>query len=402
MPRILALILAGGRVDELGVLTHLRPKSTVPFGGLYRIIDFPLSNLMNSGIDRVGVLCQYRASSIVEHIGNGCAWDMVGRDRGVTLLPPFQGLSASDWYKGTADAVYQNIDFIESIKPELILILSGDHVYRMDYQDMVAFHLENGAEVTCAFVEQGDGRRKGPSRFGEARIEEGEDPRGGRLLGYREKPEVPYSKWASMTVYLFDTNLLLSALYKNASSESHEFGRDIIPGLLSDGRRLFGYFFRGYWAYSRTLREYWQANMDLLGDEPKIDIDSWNIRTNLDHESIRDRGPAILGETARIEDSRLYNGVRVEGSVKRSILFPGVVVGEDAVVEDSILFFDTQVAPGAKVSNTISDICVTVGRDAMVGKKGADITTLGAGASILQGTVIAPGESVSPTRGMRS
>ena len=402
MPRILALILAGGRVDELGVLTHLRPKSTVPFGGLYRIIDFPLSNLMNSGIDRVGVLCQYRASSLVEHIGNGCSWDMVGRDRGVTLLPPFQGLSASDWYKGTADAVFQNIDFIESIKPELVLILSGDHVYKMDYQDMVAFHMEMGAELTCAFVDQGDGMRKGPSRFGEGLIEEGKDSRGGRLLDYREKPERPFSRWASMTVCLFETNLLLNALYKNASSESHEFGRDIIPDLLREGRRIFGYFFRGYWAYSRTLKEYWQANMDLIGEEPKIEIDSWNIRTNLDHESIRDRGPAILGDNARIEDSRIYNGVRIEGKVKRSILFPGVVVGEDATVEDSILFFDTQVAPGAMVSNAISDICVTVGRNAKVGKLGGEIATLGAGAAIAKGSVIGQGESVPPTRGMRS
>lgn len=401
MPSVLALILAGGRVDELGVLTHLRPKSTMPFGGLYRIIDFPLSNLMNSGIDRVGVLCQYRASSIVEHIGNGCSWDMVGRDRGVTLLPPFQGLSASDWYKGTADAVYQNIDFIESVKPDLVLILSGDHVYKMDYQDLIRFHVDIGAEVTCAFVHQ-PLARQGPSRFGEARIEEGRDERGGKITGYREKPMKPYSQWASMTVYLFERNVLLNALHENASSDSHEFGRDILPPLVGRGHRIYGYFFRGYWAYSRTLEEFWAANMDLIGDPPRIDIEGWNVRTNLDHESIRDRGPAILGRGSLIEDSRIHNGIRVEGTVRRSILFPGVVVGEGAVVEDSILFFDTQIAPGSQVFSTITDICVTVGKGACVGRPGGAITTLGAGASVPSGTILSAGTWVEPARGMRS
>lgn len=401
MPRVLALILAGGRVNELGVLTHLRPKATMPFGGLYRIIDFPLSNLMNSGIDRVGVLCQYRASSIVEHIGNGHSWDMVGRDRGVTLLPPFQGLSASDWYKGTADAVYQNIDFIESVRPDLVLILSGDHVYRMDYQELIGFHLDSGADCTCAFVYQ-QGRRTGPSRFGEARIEQGDDQRGGKVLGYREKPSEPYSEWASMTIYLFEKNVLLDALHENASRDSHEFGRDIFPALLEHGCNVHGFYFKGYWAYARTLEEFWKANMDLLGDTPRIDIEKWNIRTNLEHESISDRGPALFGKDAVIEDSRFYNGVRIEGVVRRSILFPGVVVGKDAIVEDSILFFDTQIAPGATVFNTISDICVTVGRDARVGRPGGAITALGAGISVPSGIFIEEGTHLEPAQGMRS
>ena len=402
MPRVLALILAGGRVDELGVLTHYRPKATMPFGGLYRIIDFPLSNLMHSGLERVGVLCQYRASSIVEHIGNGCPWDMVGRNRGVTMLPPYQGLSASDWYRGTADAVYQNIDFIESIKPELVLILSGDHVYRMDYNDIVDFHLDVGAEVTCAFVRNPYMERGGPSRFGEARIEDSYDPRGGRITEYREKPERPFSPWASMTIFVFEKSLLIETLYKNASTDSHEFGRDILPSLLREGRKVYGYFFNGYWAYSRTLEEYWAANMDLVGEMPKMDIENWEVRTNLDHEAIRDRGPAILGKGCHIEDSRFYSGVRIEGTVKSSILFPGVVVCKGAVVEDSILFFDTQIAPNARVFNTISDICVTVGQGARIGKKGGAITTLGAGISIPAFKVLEDGIKIRPVYGMRS
>jgi len=185
MPKILAMVLAGGRVDELGVLTFLRPKSTVPFGGLYRFIDFPLSNLMQSGIERVGILSQYRSSSLIEHIGTGASWDMIGRHRGITLLPPFQGLHASDWYKGTADAVYQNLDFIHAHKPDLVLILSGDHIYHMNYQKLIQFHLDMGADVTASFVQVSP---TGSSRFGLARISE-DDPRGGRLLEYLEKPE---------------------------------------------------------------------------------------------------------------------------------------------------------------------------------------------------------------------
>ncbi len=392
MARIAALILAGGRVDELGVLTQLRPKCTVPFGGLYRIIDFPLSNLMQAGIGRVGILSQFRPSSLIEHIGGGESWDMVGRRRGITLLPPFQAAHAADWYKGTADAVYQNRDFIQAISPELVLICSGDHVYHMDYTEMVEFHLEKGADVTCAFVQVPEA---GASRFGLARIG-GSDPRGGPLEEYREKPEEPFSRWASMTVYLFETDLLFRSLEENASSPSHEFGRDIIPWLMGRAR-VYGYKFHGYWAYARTIDEYYRANMDLLGQPPLIEPEGWGVRTNLRHESIEERGPAYISPEAVVENSMISSGAVVEGRVEDSILFPGVHVEPGAVVKESILFYDCQIGREARVERTICDIAVTVGKGCRVGGPGA-ITTIGSQAQIPMGGQVAAGAEVAPSR----
>ncbi len=391
MPKILAMVLAGGRVDELGVLTFFRPKSTMPFGGLYRIIDFPLSNLMHSGIERVGILSQYRSSSLIEHIGTGAAWDMTGRHRGISLLPPFKGLHASDWYRGTADAVYQNLDFIQDNKPDLVMILSGDHIYNMDYQELLEFHLEMNADLTAAFVQVSS---TGSSRFGLAEMAD-DHPRGGRLLNYMEKPARPHSNWASMTIYLFRTGPLMQILRENARLQSHEFGRDIIPSMM-EAYRVFGFKHSGFWGYSRTLEEYWSTNMDLLGDNPKINLDAWQVRTNLDHEAIRDRGPAIIGKSSHLEDSRIYNGVRVDGTVKRSILFPGVHVSEGSVVKDSILFFDTQVGPGAKIERTITDIGVSIGRDASIGSATGGLCVVGTQTQIPQGIEIGAGSSIYP------
>ncbi|NPA95524.1 MAG: glucose-1-phosphate adenylyltransferase [Thermodesulfobacteria bacterium] len=395
MTRTLAMILAGGRVDELGILTYLRPKSTVPFGSLYRFIDFPLSNLMCSGIQRVGILSQYRSSSLVEHIGTGAAWDMVGRHRGITILPPFKAMHASDWYKGTADAVYQNLDFIASHLPDHVLILSGDHVYNMDYNSLIQFHLDMDADVTAAFVNV---PMAGCTRFGLGKIAH-DDPRGGRLIDYAEKPEKPISTWASMTIYLFNYKVLVEVLEENAGKESHEFGRDILPSLVSS-YKIYGYKFNGYWAYCRTIEEYWKANMDLIGAHPRIDLSKWCLRTNLEHEAIRDRGPAILGAGSTVQgtvsDSRFYHGVRIEGRVERSILFPGVHISEGAVVRDSILFFDTQIGPGAQLDRVITDIGVSVGKDARLGKAGGEIVTVGMHAQIPQAVHIEEGSSIHP------
>ncbi len=393
MPKILAMVLAGGRVDELGVLTHLRPKSTVPFGGLYRFIDFTLSSLMHAGIERVGILSQYRSSSLVEHIGTGAPWDMIGRNRGISILPPFQGMHDSDWYKGTADAVYQNLDFVSAYKPDYVLIVSGDHVHNMNYTNLIEYHLESGADVTAGFVEV---PLSGASRFGLGKIEDSYRD-GGRLLEYVEKPEKPLSNWASMTTYLFRTDILTEILTENAGSDSHEFGRDIIPALLQS-KNIHGFKFFGYWAYSRTLEEYWKANMDTLGHNPAIRLDSWQLRTNLDHEAIRDRGPALIGadSSGGVNNVRLYNGVRVEGMVENSILFPGVHVGAGAVVKDSILFFDTQVGPDCKVERTITDIGVSIGRGCNIGSAGDELVVIGTRTQIPRGISLKPGTSVYP------
>jgi len=391
MAKVVAMVLAGGRVDELGVLTYYRPKSTVPYGALYRIIDFPLSNLMISGIERVGILSQYRSSSLVEHIGTGASWEMIGRNRHITLLPPFHGANAADWYKGTADAVYQNLDFIESLKPDLVLILSGDHIYQMDYQKLIDFHLEAQSQMTAAFVKV---PKDMASRFGLGLIS-GEDPRGGKLIDYKEKPKEPTSNWASLTIYLFNWEVLKRVLKENAQKDSHEFGRDILPEMVSS-YDCYGFKFYGYWGYSRTIEEYWQANMDLLGVNPKLDISKWIVRTNLDHEAIRDRGPAIIGPNAKIENVRFYNGVRIEGEVVNSILFPGTHISEGAVVKDSILFFDTQIAPGARLEKAILDIGSTVGRDAQVGDSKKEVCVIGTGTQIPKGIKIDGGISIDP------
>jgi glucose-1-phosphate adenylyltransferase len=392
MLNVLAMILAGGRVDELDVLTFFRPKSVVPFGAVYSIIDFPLSNLMHSGIEKVGILSQYRPFYLMNHIANGAPWDMVGRDRFATILPPFKGGEASDWYKGTADAVYQNIDFIKLYNPDLVLILSGDHIYRMDYQEIIRFHQEKKADVTIAFTET---PQEGADRFGQASIED-EGPEGGRILQYLEKPKKNRLDWASLTIYAFQPDILYTVLEENAKKSSHEFGKDILPALLNGGR-VYGYKHRGYWGYTRTLEEYWKTNMDLLGDKPLIDLKAWKIGTNLADKGVRDRQPAIVGPRASIKDSLFYSGCKIEGKVTRSILFPGVTVAEGAEVSESILFFDVSVGPGAKVTKTISDTGVTVGPGATIGgDRSKGLSVIGMNTRIPDGITIESGVTVYP------
>ncbi len=363
MKKILALILAGGRVDELSVLTLYRPKSALPFGGLFRVIDFPLSNLMHSGIERIGILSQYRSDSLINHIGSGAAWDMVGSNRGISILPPMKGTRSSDWYKGTADAVYQNMEFIEHHSPDLILILSGDHVYNMDYQHLIDFHEAMAADLTVSFVKVDE---MGADRFGQGVIAD-DDPRGGRLLRYVEKPSNVISPWASMTVYLFNRDALDFVMEEMMRPPATDhFGRDIFPVLL-DKKVVFGYKFLGPWAYTRTIDEFWQANMSLLAEKPEIDLAGWQLRTNLDNERIRDRAPSIMGPEATVSRSVIQSGCRIDGVVKNSILFPGVHVEKDGIVENSILMFDTIVKQRAELNRVITDVEVSIGEDAKVG-----------------------------------
>jgi len=370
MPKIMAMMLAGGRVDELSVLTQYRPKSAVPFGGLYRVIDFPLSNLMNSGIENVGVLSQYRSFSLINHLGNGASWDLVGRNRSLTILPPFKDHADSGWYRGNADAVFQNLEFLLSFRPEHVLVLSADHVYRMDYQPLLKYHLEKDADLTMAFIEA---QREQAARFGLAVIDDEDGHFGGRILDYVEKPAAPASQWASMTVYLFKAEVLYDVLIRNNQrGRGFEFGHDIIPSMLS-GYRLYGYKHASYWGYTRTIDEYWQTSMDMLGENPPINPEIWKVRTNLAHNATRDHPPAILGPAAEVTNSLIYNGCRIHGKVTNSILFPGVTVGAGAEINGSILMFNTQVGEKARLERVISDVETTIGRGVEIGIEGEPV-----------------------------
>ena len=367
-PKILAMILAGGRVDELNVLTCYRPKSAVPFGGFARVIDFPLSNLMHSGLERAAILSQYRSFSLINHIGSGAAWDMIGRHRGVSILPPSKGYGTSDWYRGSADAVYQNFDFIKYYNPEVVLILSGDHIYNMNYREMIDYHKAKDADLTMACVKTPMAQA---GRFGVADIDNEDGDTGGRVVRYKEKPSKPKFNWASMTIFCFKPKTLYEILETNAlEDDSFEFGRNIIPRMMFDRRKVFGFKFYGYWGYTRTIEEYWQTNMDLLGPNPKIKIDEWAIRTNLEHRDIRDRQPLKIGLLATVQDSLIYNGCVVEGHVERSILFPGVHVKKGAVVKDSVLFFENIVSKNVQLNKVVSDVNVVFGNNARVGMEG--------------------------------
>lgn len=362
MKKILAMILAGGRVDELGSLTIYRPKSVVPFGGMYRIIDFPLSNLLHSGITRVGVLGQYHSASLIRHIGNGAAWDFVGRNRGAFFLPPFKGEKNQNWYSGTADAIAQNIYFIKENSPDLVLILSGDHVYKMNYQDLIDFHEVQKADMTAVFKTT---KTNHTSRFGQALFEQ-EDEIGGRIIEYHEKPIKQLSPWVSLTIYLFDTNILLDVLNKTYKENNYHIGKDIIPKMLKN-YRVYGYKFKGYWGYTQTVDEYWQTNMDILDKPNELPLRDWQIRTNLEHRNLRDRVPIQIGSHAEISNSLINSGCIINGKVDHSILFSGVEIEKGAEVKDSIVMFDSKIGKNMKINRTIVNTDLNINDNTTIG-----------------------------------
>ncbi|MBM9614729.1 glucose-1-phosphate adenylyltransferase [Desulfobulbus rhabdoformis] len=395
-PSTLAMILAGGRVDELGVLTHYRPKSAVPFGGFSRVIDFPLSNLLHSGIERIAILSQYRSYSLINHIGTGAAWDMIGRNRGISILPPFKDYENPHWYRGSADAVYQNLDFIQYYGPSVVLILSGDHIYQMDYRKMIRFHNEHDADLTAAFIKVD---QKCASRFGVAEISD-DFAEGGPLISYEEKPSDPKGNWASLTVFCFRPSVLFEMLKRNQSGESYEFGRDIIPMMMREQCKVYGYKFQGYWGYTRTIDEYWQTSMDLLGAKPKIDMEAWGVRTNLHHRGIADRQPLKIGPQGGLENSMAYNGCIVEGKVRNSILFPGVHVMPGAEINDSIIFFDNIIHENVQLNRVVSDVNTVFNRNVRIGRPECDgeprTSVIGWNNSIPEGFEIGCGCRVNP------
>ncbi len=396
-PTTLAMVLAGGRVDELSALTYYRPKSAMPFGGFGRVIDFALSNLMNSGIEQVAILSQFRSYSLINHIGTGAAWDMTGRYRHVSILPPFLGTEAADWYRGSADAVFKNLDFVQYHRPEEILILSGDHIYRMDYRDMIKYHHEKNADLTIAFIRV---PKEHASRFGVAQLDDEDGTRGGKIRQYWEKPAKPESDWASLTVLCFKPKVLYKALEENQKSNSFQFGRDIIPMLIRNDYRVYGYKFCGYWGYTRTIEEFWQSNMDLLGDNPQIDLEEWGFRTNLDHRGIRDFQPVIIRENAKVSNSLIYNGCVIEGEVRNSIIFPGVHVHKGAVVESSVLFFNNEIQQNCRFNKVVADVNCSYSPNVVIGPhidiKANKVTVIGWNNHVPDQTTIEEGATIYP------
>lgn len=356
---MLAMLLAGGQGSRLGVLTRNVAKPAVAFGGKYRIIDFPLSNCINSGVDTVGVLTQYQPLRLNQHIGIGIPWDLDKKHGGVTILAPHMKLGEQgEWYSGTANAIYQNIDFIDSQSPEYVLILSGDHIYKMDYSEMLAAHKQKGSAATIAVLEV---PWEEAHRFGIMHTDET-----GRIDAFAEKPKEPQSNLASMGIYIFTWRKLREALIAdNKRHPDSDFGQHIIPQMLAEGEALHAFRFQGYWKDVGTIESYWQANMDLIATLPEFNLyeDFWRIYTNSDHQP-----PVYTGKKAVLKRSIAAEGAEIYGSVTSSVLGNGVVIGEGAVVTDSILMSGTVVEPGAVVERCILDEGVTIGENARLGQ----------------------------------
>jgi len=360
MKRTMAVILAGGEGERLSILSSVRAKPAVPFGGKYRIIDFTLSNCVNSDIDDVVVLTQYNPRSLNDHIGLGRPWDLDRNTGGVKMLQPYIARGrVAEWYRGTADAVLQNLNVIEHASADTILVLAGDHVYKMDYQPFVAAHRAKRADVTIAVrrVPLADASRMGILAMDESH----------RVVDWQEKPKQPKSDLASMGVYVFSKR----ALRRWLAEDRIDFGAHVIPGMIDGGARVYGYRFDGYWQDVGTIQSFWEANMALLDDDPELDLydKEWLIHTRSE-----ERAPARVGSTAQVHRSLISHGCIINGMVVNSVLSPGVRVDVGAVVRDSIVMFDTLIRSGAVVDRAILDKEVVVGQGSIVGE-GADFST---------------------------
>ena len=350
---VLTLILAGGEGERLSILSQVRAKPGVPFGGKYRIIDFALSNAVNSGLTDVGILTQYAPRSLIDHIGVGRPWDLDRSRGGVALLQPFIGRGrARDWYQGTADAVLQNVDFIEDRSPDLVLVLAGDHVYKMDYRPFIEMHRAKRAAVTCAV-------RRVPieeaHRFGILDVS-----REGRVTAFVEKPPEPRSNLVSMGVYVFSWPAMRDLL----SADRVDFGRDVLPWMVENRKRVYAYEFGGYWQDVGTVESYWSTSLDLLSDDPGIELNDlgWLMYTKSE-----ERPPARIGPGAVISRSMISHGCVIDGRVEHSVLSPGVRVAAGAVVRDSIVMFDAVIERGAQLDRAIVDKEASIGSGAQVG-----------------------------------
>ena len=386
---VVAMLLAGGQGSRLGVLTRNLAKPAVPFGGKYRIIDFPLSNCVNSGIETVGVLTQYQPLELNEYIGSGQPWDLDSMNGGVHVLPPYQKSKKSDWYKGTANAITQNIPFIERYDPEYVVVLSGDHIYKMDYSKMVSFHKEKGAACTIAVYEV---PMSEASRFGILNTNEDNS-----IYEFDEKPKVPKSNKASMGIYVFTWEKLRKYLLADDEDpkSQNDFGKNVLPAMLNAGEKMYAYQFEGYWKDVGTIDSLWDSNMDILNPNIPLDLadPEWRI-----YSRSPSMAPHYIAKSAKVENSLITGGCNVYGKLDFSVLFSGVYVAPGAVVESSILMPGARVEEGARVQYAIVAENAVIGKNAVVGKKPEEMENLedwgvavvGPGCTIPEGGSVAP------------
>ena len=385
--KCIAMLLAGGQGSRLYALTNKIAKPAVPFGGKYRIIDFPLSNCVNSGIDTVGVLTQYQPLILNEYIGNGQPWDLDRNYGGVHILSPYQAKEGSEWYKGTANAIYQNLYFIKRYNPEHVLILSGDHIYKMNYDEMLRVHVDANADCTIATIRV---PFEEASRFGIINAKSN-----GEIYEFEEKPKNPKSNLASMGIYIFKAEKLYKYLEEDEKLENtkNDFGGDVLPRMLSLGEKMMAYEFEGYWKDVGTISSLYDANMDLLGDSPNLDIDDkmWVIRSR---NAIAP--PHYIGKNARVVNSGIIAGCEIEGTVENSVFSHNVIVEEGAVVKNSVIFSGTTIKKGAVVENSIIDENVTIGENAKVGKINDEklISVIGRDVIVSKGAVVNAGDII--------
>ncbi|WP_419955839.1 glucose-1-phosphate adenylyltransferase [Neobacillus niacini] len=342
--KCVAMLLAGGKGSRLNSLTKDLAKPAVPFGGKYRIIDFPLSNCANSGIDTVGVLTQYQPLLLNSYIGIGSAWDLDRKDGGVTVLPPYAETSEVKWYTGTASAIYQNLNYLKQYQPEYVLILSGDHIYKMNYESMLEYHIEKRADVTISLIEVPWAEA---SRFGIMNTNEDL-----RITEFEEKPAEPKNNLASMGIYIFSWNILKEYLEMDArnSKSSHDFGKDIIPTLLDENKKLYAYPFKGYWKDVGTVKSLWEANMDLLNDECDLDLfdHDWRI-----YSVNPNQPPQYISPEAIVKESLINEGCTIEGEIDNSVLFQGVSVGKGSIIKESVIMPDAVIGENVKIEKAI-------------------------------------------------
>ena len=391
---MIAMLLAGGQGSRLGVLTSSVAKPAVPFGGKWRIIDFPLSNCVNSDVDTIGVLTQYQPLELNSYIGNGQPWDLDRLYGGVFILPPYVRGKEGEWYKGTANAIYQNMNFIEMYNPEYVLILSGDHIYKMNYNMMLDYHKEKNADCTIAVLRV---PMEEASRFGVLNTEADL-----KIYEFEEKPPQPKSDLASMGIYIFTWEKLKEYLIKDEDNpnSTNDFGKDVIPAMLNDGKNMYAYEFKGYWKDVGTVESLWEANMDILDPTVPLNLNDppWKIYSrngNLPSQ--------FVGEDAVLKNSSITEGCKIEGTVENSIIFPGVTVEKGAVINNSVIMPECVIGEGAVVEYSIVASNVTIGKDAQVGynKKvlrpgeHQDISVVGQDLVVGEGAIVPAGAVVS-------